>query len=90
LQIGPEASLLKVKGTEIQQRITELLVEAAGYYALPYDLDALRFGWGEREPIGPDYAAVLAPHYFDWRKSSIYGGSNEIQKNIIGKNVLGL
>ncbi|MCG2634011.1 MAG: acyl-CoA dehydrogenase family protein [Gammaproteobacteria bacterium] len=89
-QIGPEASLLKVKGTEVQQRITELLVEAVGYYALPYDLDALRFGWQEREPIGPDYAAVLAPHYFDWRKSSIYGGSNEIQKNIISKAVLGL
>ena len=41
-------------------------------------------------PIGPDYAAPLAPHYFNWRKISIYGGSNEIQKNIIAKAILGL
>ena len=45
-------------------------------------------GWNE-EPIGPEYAASIAPHYFNWRKASIYGGSNEIQKNIIAKAVLG-
>ena len=87
---GPEASLLKIRGTEIQQIITELMVEAVGYYGLPYHKEVLLNGWGESDPIGPDYAAPLLPHYFDWRKSSIYGGSNEIQKNIIAKAVLGL
>ena len=86
---GPEASLLKIKGTELQQAITELLFEAIGDYAHPYIPEALDDGWNE-EPVGPDYAAPLAPHYFNWRKASIYGGTNEIQKNIIAKMVLGL
>ncbi len=86
---GPESSILKLKGTEIQQAITELLLEAVGYYAYPYAPHALEEGWNE-EPIGPAYAAPLAPLYFNWRKASIYGGSNEIQKNIIAKMVLGL
>jgi alkylation response protein AidB-like acyl-CoA dehydrogenase len=84
---GPEASILKIRGTEIQQTITELLFEAVGHYAFPVEDD--REGSNE-PPIGPDYAGRLAPHYFNWRKSSIYGGSNEIQKNIIAKLVLGL
>jgi len=86
---GPESSILKILGTEIQQAISELLVEAIGYYAFPYAPEALRDGWNEA-PIGPDYAAPLAPYYFNWRKASIYGGTNEIQKNIIAKMVLGL
>jgi len=86
---GPEANLLKIRGTEVQQRITELALEAVGYYANPYVPDALRDGWNE-EPIGPEYAASIAPRYFNWRKASIYGGSNEIQKSIIAKMVLGL
>ena len=85
---GPEASLLKIQGTELQQAITELLFEAIGNYAHPYVPEAQEAGWNE-EPIGPDYAATIAPHYFNWRKASIYGGSNEIQKNIIAKMVLG-
>jgi len=85
---GPEASLLKIKGTEVQQAITELLFEAIGPYAHPYVAEAIEHGWNE-EPIGPDYAAPIARHYFNWRKASIYGGSNEIQKNIIAKMVLG-
>jgi alkylation response protein AidB-like acyl-CoA dehydrogenase len=85
---GPEASLLKIKGTELQQAITELLFEAVGNYAHPYVPEALEAGWNEA-PIGPDYAATIAPHYFNWRKASIYGGTNEIQKNIIAKMVLG-
>jgi alkylation response protein AidB-like acyl-CoA dehydrogenase len=88
-EIGPEASLLKIKGTEIQQSISELLFEAIGNYAHPYVPEALETGWNE-DPIGPDYAASLAPQYFNWRKRSIYGGTNEIQKNIIAKRVLGL
>ena len=86
---GAETSLLKLRGTEIQQGISELLMEAVGYYAQPYVREALDFGWNEA-PIGPAYAPPLAPTYFNWRKTSIYGGSNEIQKNIMAKMVLGL
>jgi pimeloyl-CoA dehydrogenase large subunit len=86
----PASSILKIKGSEIQQNISELLMEAIGPYALP---DQFRHTdddrWNE-PPIGPDYAAPLAPQYFNWRKISIYGGSNEIQKNIIAKAILGL
>jgi alkylation response protein AidB-like acyl-CoA dehydrogenase len=85
---GPESSLLKIKGTEIQQRLTELALEAVGHYGAPYFRG---FGEGENEhPIGPDYAHRAAPTYFNGRKTSIYGGSNEIQRNIIAKMVLGL
>ena len=83
---GPESSILKIKGTEVQQRITELTVEAIGYYAYPYD----RFFGDNEYPVGPDYAFGAAGHYFNMRKTSIYGGSNEIQRNIIAKAVLGL
>ncbi len=86
---GPESSILKIRGTEIQQAITELLMQAVGYYADPYLPEAFDAGWNE-DPVGPAYAAPLAPTYFNWRKASIYGGSNEIQKNIIAKMVLGL
>lgn len=85
---GPESSLLKIKGTEIQQRITELALEAVGHYGAPYFRG---FGEGDNaHPIGPDYAHRAAPTYFNVRKTSIYGGSNEIQRNIIAKMVLGL
>ncbi len=86
---GPEASLLKVEGTLIQQELTELAREAVGYYAFPFLPEAFDPGWNE-ERVGPDYAAPLAPIYFNWRKSSIYGGSNEVQRGIISKHVLGL
>ena len=85
---GPEASFLKIRGTEVQQGITELLIEAIGNYAHPFVPESMETGWNEN-PIGPDHAASIAPHYFNWRKASIYGGSNEIQKNIIAKAVLG-
>ncbi|MGL5839740.1 MAG: acyl-CoA dehydrogenase family protein [Sphingorhabdus sp.] len=85
---GPESSLLKIKGSEIQQRITELALEAVGHYGAPYFRG---FGEGDNEhPIGPDYAHRAAPTYFNMRKTTIYGGSNEIQRNIIAKMVLGL
>ncbi|MBI05596.1 MAG: pimeloyl-CoA dehydrogenase large subunit [Rhodospirillaceae bacterium] len=86
---GPEASILKIRGTEIQQRLSELALEAIGYYANPYIAEAREAGWNEA-PIGPEHATNIAPHYFNWRKASIYGGTNEIQKNIIAKMVLGL
>ena len=86
---GTEANILKIRGTEVQQRLTELHLEAVGAYANPYIPEALKDGWNE-EPVGPDYAAGAAPRYFNWRKASIYGGTNEIQKGILAKFVLGL
>jgi alkylation response protein AidB-like acyl-CoA dehydrogenase len=83
---GPESSILKIKGTEIQQRLTELALEAAGHYGAPYLRD-LPHNFGS---IGPEDAHGVAGNYFNTRKTSIYGGSNEIQRNIIAKLVLGL
>ncbi len=86
----PASSILKIKGSEIQQTISELLLEVVGPYALPDQIphdDSER--WNE-PAIGPDWAGSLAPQYFNMRKTSIYGGSNEIQKNIIAKAILGL
>ena len=86
---GPEASILKIRGSEIEQTLTELMMEAVGPYALPFDPDAMELEYkGER--VGPDYASPLAAHYFNYRKVTIYGGSNEIQRNIIAQMVLGL
>ena len=75
--------MLKIVGTEIQQRLTELMMEAAGPMALPF------------KPVGPAegfdlFTAGLAARYCNFRKTSIYAGSNEIQKNIIAKMALGL
>jgi alkylation response protein AidB-like acyl-CoA dehydrogenase len=86
---GPESSLLKIKGTEIQQRITELTLEAAGVYGAPFFRTFPAEGDNALD-IGPEYAHLAAPTYFNMRKTSIYGGSNEIQRNIIAKMVLGL
>jgi alkylation response protein AidB-like acyl-CoA dehydrogenase len=86
---GPESSILKIVGTQIIQAIDELYVEAAGYYSMPFvpyqfhdDYDGAH--------IGPDMATNSSLRYFNNRKTSIYGGSNEIQTNIISKAVLGL
>ncbi len=89
---GPEASILKIKGSEIQQMLTELQMQALGHYGLPYIEEALDAGWGGDElmPTYADYAAPLSGHYFNFRKTTIYGGSNEIQKNIISQMILGL
>ena len=84
---GPESSLLKIKGTEIQQRATELAMEAAGRYAEPH---LMHIGGDNAPPVGPKSARGVADTYFNMRKTSIYGGSNEIQRNIIAKAVLGL
>jgi alkylation response protein AidB-like acyl-CoA dehydrogenase len=84
---GPESSLLKIRGTEIAQRIADLHIEALGYYALPYPDQTLIDNEG---PIGPDYAVPALRDLFYGRAASIFGGSNEIQKNIIAKAVLGL
>lgn len=86
---GPESSLLKIKATEIQQRLTELMMEALGPYSLPFDA-AFMEGETEHSVMDDDDAAPLASYYFNYRKTSIYGGSNEIQKNIITQMILGL
>ena len=86
---GIEANMLKIRGTEVQQKISEMLMKAMGYHALPHVPEALEHGWNEA-PIGPEYAAGLAPAYFNMRKTTIYGGTNEIQRNIIARMVLGL
>ncbi|HWP25743.1 MAG TPA: pimeloyl-CoA dehydrogenase large subunit [Xanthobacteraceae bacterium] len=83
----PASSILKIKGSELQQATTELLLQVAGPYALPY-LD--QQAQPESLASGMEWAATAAPTYFNWRKISIYGGSNEIQKNIIARAILGL
>ena len=86
---GPQASMLKVRGSELQQQLTELMVEAIGPQALPFD-PAFLEGSAPHGAGGDDLAAPLAAYYFNYRKTSIYGGSNEIQKNIITQMILGL
>jgi alkylation response protein AidB-like acyl-CoA dehydrogenase len=88
---GPEASMLKIKGTEIQQGLSELMLEAAGPLAMPFDKNFLESSDEDSVDTLADHdAAPLAPHYYNYRKTSIYGGSNEIQKNIIAQMILGI
>jgi alkylation response protein AidB-like acyl-CoA dehydrogenase len=86
---GPEASILKIKGTEIQQALSELMMYAVGPYALPFERKSIDEG-DLASAAGPEYAAPLAATYCNYRKVSIYGGSNEIQRNIIAQMILGL
>jgi alkylation response protein AidB-like acyl-CoA dehydrogenase len=90
--VGPASSMLKCSGSEVQQAITELVLEAVGGYAQPFVQDTYAHARGHaNEPLpGPDYAAPAAPAYFNYRKASIYAGSNEVQRNIMAKLVLGL
>ncbi len=87
--VGALSSFLKIKGSELQQRLMELTMEAAGPYAAPWIPDARNSNWNEA-PVGPEYAGVGTSGFLDRRKTTIYGGSNEIQKNIIAKRVLNL
>jgi alkylation response protein AidB-like acyl-CoA dehydrogenase len=82
------AGLLKIKGSEIQQRYTELMMLAAGPYAQPFIREAMEAGW-QGEYVGAAYVAPLAANYFNMRKTTIYGGSNEVQRNIVSQVVLG-
>ncbi len=86
---GAESSMLKIRGTEIRQELTSLTRRAMGPYALPFIEEAMYEGYAD-EPVGPPEAAQAAANYFNNRKLSIFGGSNEIQKNIISKMILGL
>ena len=82
------SSILKILGTDLQQELSDLFVEAVGYYAHPFMTEEDLASNESR--IGPDFAAPVMPHYLNYRKVSIYGGSNEIQRNVISKAVLGL
>ncbi|ART50867.1 pimeloyl-CoA dehydrogenase large subunit [Acidovorax carolinensis] len=86
---GAESSMLKIRGTEIRQEILSLIRRAVGPYALPF-IEAAQYEGYADAPVGPKEAATAAANYFNYRKLSIFGGSNEIQKNIISKMILGL
>ena len=91
--IGPEVSLLKIKGSEIIQQLGELAMHALGHDALPFLHEALEAEWMADPLLAehyPPYAPAISGQYFNLRKTSIYAGSNEIQKNIISKLILGL
>jgi alkylation response protein AidB-like acyl-CoA dehydrogenase len=82
------AGLLKIRGSEIQQRYSELMMLAAGPYSLPCIREAMEAGW-QGDQVGAAHAAPLAGTYFNMRKTTIYGGSNEVQRNIVAQTVLG-
>jgi alkylation response protein AidB-like acyl-CoA dehydrogenase len=79
---NPASSILKLKGSQLQQAVTELLVDVAGPDALPFDAGG---------DIGsPPWAQLAAPKYLNYRKTSIYGGTNEVQRTIVASTILGL
>ena len=80
---GADVSMLKIKGTEIQQGLTELMMQAVGPLAQPFRAVNGDAGFDE-------FTAAIAPRYCNTRKTTIYAGSNEIQRNIIAKMTLGL
>ena len=82
------AGLLKIRGSEIQQRYSELMMLAAGPYALPLVREAMEAGW-QGNHVGAVHCAPLASTYFNMRKTTIYGGSSEVQRNIVSQTVLG-
>ncbi len=83
------AGLLKIKGSEIQQRYAELMMLAAGPFSLPFIEEAMEAGWQGNFPGGVVANAPLASTAFNLRKTTIYGGSNEVQRNIVAQTVLG-
>jgi alkylation response protein AidB-like acyl-CoA dehydrogenase len=86
---GAASSMLKIKATELSQQITEVALEAAAYYGQPYQPEIIE-SRGRDSGVGPAAALTTSAFYFNNRAASIYGGSNEIQRNIIAKAVLGL
>jgi hypothetical protein len=87
---GPESSILKIAGTDLIQRIDSLFMEASAYYALPYVREQYVLDYPAADTIGEGAETMSALTYFNNRKHTIFAGSNEIQKNIIAKHVLGL
>ena len=86
---GPASSMLKTQGTEMMQKLDELAVEAAAHYAAVFQPDARQPG-ANVERVGPDHSLVAVARYLNNRAATIYGGSNEIQRNIMAQLVLGL
>src|SRR5262249_8587583 len=86
----PASSILKIKGSEIQQATTELLLEVVGPYAMPYQPERADDDRWNEPPIGPEWAGPVAPTYFNWRKIRIEGGTKEMKKKIIAKATGGL
>jgi alkylation response protein AidB-like acyl-CoA dehydrogenase len=86
---GPASSMLKTQGTEAMQRIDELAIDVAAHYAA-VDQPGAREPGSNETPIGPDHSLVAMPRYLNNRAASIYGGSNEIQRDIMARLVLGL
>ena len=88
-RVGASSSILKCQGSSTTQEIGELAVEANAYYANPFDRSVLDAG-ANVSPIGPDYSIAAAGRYFNTRKATIYGGSNEVQHEIVAKRILGM
>jgi acyl-CoA dehydrogenase len=86
---GPASSILKSRGSNLKQEVDMLTVEAVGYYTMPLQNEA-RQPFSNVEKIGPDHALTAFPSYLNNRASTIYGGSDEVQRNIMAKFVLGL
>ncbi|MCS5604731.1 MAG: acyl-CoA dehydrogenase family protein, partial [Alphaproteobacteria bacterium] len=84
---GPEASTLKIGGTQVEQTLNELMIEVIGNYAAPFPTDAQDIKRNEPS-IGPEHGVGLMQEHLLRRAATIYGGSNEIQRNIIAKTVL--
>ena len=82
------AGLLKIRGSEIQQRYSELMMLAGGPFSLPFVAEAMEAGW-QGDHVGAAHNAPLAGTYFNMRKTTIYGGSNEVQRNIVAQTVMG-
>ena len=88
-KVGEKSSILKIIGTEIQQGLQELAVEAIGYYTIASQREQLE-GRANMPMVGPDYVETIFATYGFGRAATIYGGSNEIQRNVLTKAVLGL
>lgn len=86
---GPASSMLKMQGTEAIQKLDEIAIEIAGYYAMVDQIEARKPG-SNIPPVGPKHSLFAMPRYLNNRAASIYGGSNEIQRDIIARLVLGL
>lgn len=86
--VGPEPSILKIRGSEIQQGLKQLLVESLGMYGAPYENDLMNLS-PDYLAVGPEHRhGILAEHLYG-RGATIFGGSNEIQRNIISRMLLG-